>query len=178
MEPGKKRVNMPKKAKYRTRAHVNPMGELNIPTPLNPAYIDWSFHYPSFFGIQDNRKDQMFANTYKYPVKYLESPSDNQDKYPTIVDIGCGYGGLMFELSKEYPEKMILGMEIRDLVANFVVDKANSLRVNSGYKECMNIGVVKTNTMKTIHNYFRKGSVSIFSDIMSNEARRLVRLKN
>lgn len=27
-----KRVNMPKKSKHRTRAHVNPMGDLNIPT--------------------------------------------------------------------------------------------------------------------------------------------------
>jgi hypothetical protein len=32
IEPGKKRVNMPKKSKHRTRAHVNPMGDLNIPT--------------------------------------------------------------------------------------------------------------------------------------------------
>jgi hypothetical protein len=29
---GAKRVNMPKKSKHRTRAHVNPMGDLNIPT--------------------------------------------------------------------------------------------------------------------------------------------------
>lgn len=29
---GHKRVNMPKKSKHRTRAHVNPMGDLNIPT--------------------------------------------------------------------------------------------------------------------------------------------------
>ena len=27
-----KRINMPKKSKHRTRAHVNPMGDLNIPT--------------------------------------------------------------------------------------------------------------------------------------------------
>ena len=66
----------------------------------------------------------------------------------------------MFELSKEFPNNLILGMEIRDVVANFVAAKINSMRVNSGYKECMNIGVVKTNTMKTIHNYFRKQSVS------------------
>jgi tRNA (guanine-N7-)-methyltransferase len=66
----------------------------------------------------------------------------------------------MFELSKEFPENMILGMEIRDVVANFVVQKVNSTRINSGYKECMNVGVVKTNTMKTLHNYFRKESVS------------------
>jgi len=32
LEPGTKRVNMPKKSKHRTRAHVNPMGDLNIPT--------------------------------------------------------------------------------------------------------------------------------------------------
>ena len=78
---------------------------------------------------------------------------------PAIVDIGCGYGGLMFELSQEYKDKLILGMEIRDLVANFVVEKTNSKRINSGYKDFMNVGVIKTNTMKTIHNYFRKESV-------------------
>ncbi len=75
------------------------------------------------------------------------------------MDIGCGYGGLMFELSKEFPEKLILGMEIRDVVTNFVVEKTNSKRINSGYKHYMNVGVVKTNTMKTLHNYFRKESV-------------------
>jgi len=52
-------------------------------------------------------------------------------------------------------------MEIRDVVANFVASKANSIRVNTGFKECTNVGVVKTNTMKTIHNYFKKGSVSL-----------------
>ena len=67
----------------------------------------------------------------------------------------------MFELSKEFPDQLILGMEIRDLVANYVVQKISSLRINSGYKDCLNIGVVKTNTMKTLHNYFRKESVSI-----------------
>jgi tRNA (guanine-N7-)-methyltransferase len=67
----------------------------------------------------------------------------------------------MFELYKEFPDKLILGMEIRDVVANFVAQKANSIRVNTGFKECTNVGVVKTNTMKTIHNYFKKGSVSL-----------------
>jgi hypothetical protein len=66
----------------------------------------------------------------------------------------------MFELCKEFPENLILGMEIRDVVANFVASKANSIRNNSKFKECMNVGVVKTNTMKTIHNYFKKESVS------------------
>lgn len=66
----------------------------------------------------------------------------------------------MFELSKEFPEELILGMEIRDKVTNFVVQKINSCRINSGYKDYMNIAVVRTNTMKTLHNYFKKESVS------------------
>jgi tRNA (guanine-N7-)-methyltransferase len=76
---------------------------------------------------------------------------------PTIVDIGCGYGGLMFELQKEFPDKLILGMEIRDTVANFVAQKIHSVRNND--KQCFNVGVVKTNTMKTLHNYFKKESL-------------------
>ena len=50
---------------------------------------------------------------YKYPITYLTSPCHQQvageeskvgNIVPTIVDIGCGYGGLMFELSKEFPD--------------------------------------------------------------------------
>ena len=31
LEPGMKRVKMPKKSKHRMRAHINPMGDLTIP---------------------------------------------------------------------------------------------------------------------------------------------------
>jgi hypothetical protein len=48
-------------------------------------------------------------------------------------------------------------MEIRDTVANFVAQKIHSVRNND--KQCFNVGVVKTNTMKTLHNYFKKESV-------------------
>ena len=100
---------------------------------------------------------------HKYPVPYDKKVEEQKDHslVPTIIDIGCGYGGLMFELSKEYRDKLILGMEIRDVVANFVVDKATTKKINSGHKNYLNIGVVKTNTMKTLHNYFRKESVII-----------------
>ena len=78
---------------------------------------------------------------------------------PTILDIGCGYGGLIFELIKHFPDELILGMEIRDKVVNFVGEKVNSIRNNSGYKECMNAAAVRTNCMKTFHNYFDKDSL-------------------
>ena len=60
----------------------------------------------------------------------------------------------MFALTKHFPDKLILGLEIRDKIANFVAKKTNAIRINSDYKECLNIGVVCTNSMKTLHNYF------------------------
>jgi tRNA (guanine-N7-)-methyltransferase len=65
----------------------------------------------------------------------------------------------MFALTKHFPDNLILGQEIRDKVANFVAEKANTIRINSGYKECLNVACVRTNTMKTVHNYFEKESV-------------------
>lgn len=97
------------------------------------------------------------VNTGKFPITY-DQPAKHE-KLPTILDIGCGYGGLMFGLAKHFPDNLILGQEIRDKVANFVGQKINTLRINSGYKDCLNIAVVRTNTMKTLHNYFEPNSV-------------------
>ena len=66
----------------------------------------------------------------------------------------------MFELQKTYKDELILGLEIRDKVANFASEKINSLRINSGYKDCLNVGVLRTNAMKSLHSYIKKGSVS------------------
>ena len=82
---------------------------------------------------------------------------------PKILDIGCGYGGLMFELNKSFKQELILGLEIRDKVVNYAGEKINSLRNNSGFQDCLNIGVLRTNAMKSLHNYFRRESVSILA---------------
>lgn len=128
-----------------------------MPVPKNPDHANWKLHYPSFYGMQNNNNDHIVVNTAKFEICYDEL--HKHEIVPTILDIGCGYGGLMFGLSKHFPDKLILGQEIRDKVANFVGKKINSLRINSGYKECLNLGVVRTNTMKLLHNYFLKESV-------------------
>mmetsp|Transcript_66570 Transcript_66570/g.92179 ORF Transcript_66570/g.92179 Transcript_66570/m.92179 type:complete len:185 (-) Transcript_66570:161-715(-) len=102
----------------------------------------------------------MVVNTGKYQISYDSKPEElKSDKTPTVIDIGCGYGGLMFGLTKHLPNDLILGQEIRDKVANFVAEKINSLRNNSGCIDCTNVAVVRTNSMKTFHNYFAKESV-------------------
>ena len=92
-----------------------------------------------------------------YKKENLNKPA----KVPTILDIGCGYGGLMFELTKGFPDELIFGLEIRDKVVNFVGEKVRTLRINSEYKDCLNVGVLRANAMKTLHNYFEKDSVRI-----------------
>jgi len=90
-------------------------------------------HYPSFFGIPNNNADKMVCNSNhqfiiinvnlagKFQLNYDKKVEELKcEKVPTIVDIGCGYGGLLFELAKEFPNDLILGMEIRDKVTNFV----------------------------------------------------------
>ena len=61
-----RRVNMPKKAKHRMRAHINPMNEISIQVPKNPDYSQWHLHFPSFFGIENNNDDKIVVNTGKY----------------------------------------------------------------------------------------------------------------
>ena len=155
-----RKVSMPKKNKHRMRAHINPFNELNMPHPKNPEFAQWHLHFPSFFGMVENNKDHMVVNTRKFQIDYENKFENPKKMLPTILDIGCGYGGLMFALTKHFPDNLILGQEIRDKLANFVAKKANTIRINSGYKECMNVGVVRTNTMKTLHNYFERDSVS------------------
>ena len=69
----------------------------------------------------------------------------------------------MFELTKFHKQELILGLEIRDKVVNYAGEKINSLRNNSGFQDCLNIGVLRTNAMKSLHNYFRRESVSILA---------------
>jgi tRNA (guanine-N7-)-methyltransferase len=46
----------------------------------------------------------LFIIASKYPISYDAKVEEQKvPLVPTIVDIGCGYGGLLFELSKEFP---------------------------------------------------------------------------
>lgn len=157
---GRTYVKMPKKGAHRMHAHINPFNPLHIAHPINTTYVDWAEHYPHYYG-QPN--DSIVINTNKYPTKnaYVNQVvSKVDDRTPQILDIGCGYGGLMFQLTKGFPDKLILGMEIRDKVSNYVGEKINSIRCNSAGAICSNTAIIRSNAMKAFTNYFRKDSVS------------------
>jgi tRNA (guanine-N7-)-methyltransferase len=40
-----------------------------------------------------------------------------------FADVGCGYGGLLIQLSPMFPDSLMLGMEIRVKVSAFILIK-------------------------------------------------------
>lgn len=106
--------------------------------PVCPEEMDWSTLYPHFFTA---------------------GPSDKETPQVEFADIGCGYGGLLVELSPLFPDKLMLGMEIRVKVSDYVQDRIRSLRESEpgGYQ---NIACIRSNAMKYLPNFFFKGQLS------------------
>ncbi len=94
--------------------------------------------------------------------------------------MGCGFGGLTVRLAEAYPDKVVLGMEIREKVCTYVRERIIALRKKElgKYK---NAGCVRSNTMKHITNYFKKGQLEkmffLFADPhfkAANHRRRII----
>uniref|UniRef100_A0ACD5VD14 Uncharacterized protein n=1 Tax=Avena sativa TaxID=4498 RepID=A0ACD5VD14_AVESA len=134
---------LPRKRFYRARAHSNPLSDSHFPFPISPDDFDLSQHYPRY-----------------YPADKGDL-SDGEANAPLIrfADVGCGFGGLLVGLSPLFPDKLMIGMELRDKVTEYVKERVLALRAsNPGQYD--NISVVRTNSMKYIPNYFRKAQLS------------------
>ncbi|XP_029358572.1 tRNA (guanine-N(7)-)-methyltransferase [Echeneis naucrates] len=130
--------SMPQKRYYRQRAHSNPMAHHSFNYPVCPEEMEWSKYYPDFFPADLSEK---------------ETPRVE------FADIGCGYGGLLVELSPLFPDKLMLGMEIRVKVSDYVQDRIRSLRASEPGKY-QNIACIRCNAMKYLPNFFCKGQLS------------------
>jgi tRNA (guanine-N7-)-methyltransferase len=93
-----------------------------------------------------------------YPC-LVEDKAKWEGKEVEFVDIGCGYGGLLVELSPMFPETLMLGLEIRVKVSDYVHDRVLALREEhpGAYQ---NVSVLRTNAMKYLPNLFHKGQLS------------------
>ncbi|KNZ51542.1 hypothetical protein VP01_3910g1 [Puccinia sorghi] len=102
---------------YRQRAHANPFSDHNLDYPSRPDEMDWSKHYPHFFTSQNLNQ----------PQETLGKELD-QKKVVEFADVGCGFGGLLIAMAPLFPEKLMLGLEIRPHVCQYVEDKILALR--------------------------------------------------
>ncbi|KAJ7999275.1 hypothetical protein DPEC_G00213740 [Dallia pectoralis] len=131
-------VLMPQKRYYRQRAHSNPMADHTFEYPVCPEDMDWSQLYPEFF----------------HDTKLAKGACQVE-----FADVGCGYGGLLVELSPLFPNQLILGLEIRVKVSDYVQDRIRSLRAaETGTYQ--NIACLRSNAMKYLPNFFSKGQLS------------------
>ncbi|XP_077097995.1 tRNA (guanine-N(7)-)-methyltransferase [Siphateles boraxobius] len=128
-------VSMPQKRHYRQRAHSNPMADHTFQYPVCPQDMDWAQLYPHFF-----REGSVSARV-------------------EFADIGCGYGGLLVQLSELFPDRLILGLEIRVKVSDYVQDRIRSLR-SAEPGRYQNISCLRSNAMKYLPNFFTKGQLS------------------
>ena len=87
-------VPLPQKRFYRQRAHSNPLAHHCFDYPKTPGSMVWDTKYP-----------------------------DRKDREVTVLDIGCGYGGLLIQLSKHFPDELLLGLEIRVKVSEPLNDQ-------------------------------------------------------
>ncbi|TFK50077.1 putative methyltransferase [Heliocybe sulcata] len=132
---------LPQKRHYRQRAHANPFSDHNLDYPAAPDAVDWAAHYPAFAGT---------------------------GKTPEFADVGCGFGGLLIALAPIFPETLMLGMEIRVQVSQYVQDRIAALRTTNKQADesspapgpYENVSIVRANAMKFFPNYLPKHSLS------------------
>lgn len=173
------KIEKPKKALYRQRAHCNPLNDCLFPYPISPSHVNWAQHYPMIYPDSGFGPDYLVVNTSDHPVEYPLEAKFTSSPGPTILDIGCGFGGLLMHLSRLFPEKLCLGMEIREQVSNYVGERIRAARVADN--TCRNASVIRTNSMKYLVNYIRKGQCEklffCFADPhfkQSNKRRRIL----
>ena len=143
---------LPKKKFYRQRAHSNPIADHCFDYPVSPDKYSWTPLFP-----------------------------DHPDGTVEFADIGCGYGGLLVQLSPMFPNTLMVGMEIRVKVSDYVKDRIIALRSqNPG--QYGNIACLRGNAMKYLPNFFRKGQLSkmffLFPDPHFKKAKHKWRIIN
>ncbi|CAK7264619.1 tRNA (guanine-N(7)-)-methyltransferase (tRNA(m7G46)-methyltransferase) [Sporothrix epigloea] len=160
---------LPQKKFYRQRAHANPFSDHNLVYPASPAAMDWPALYPDFFPPND--EDDLTNATPDAAQATRATGATRACKRVEVADIGCGFGGLLIGLAPAMPQTLILGLEIRDHVTEFVQNRIHALRLqNRSSSACptaspdekpafANIACVRANTMKFLPNFFDKGQL-------------------
>ncbi|KAK8116078.1 methyltransferase [Apiospora sp. TS-2023a] len=151
-------TEMPKKKFYRQRAHANPFSDHQLEYPISPDHMDWAPFFPAYTADPEELPEATASTNDDQPVQ-RQPKRLRQDV--EILDIGCGFGGLLVALAPRLPDKLVLGMEIRTQVTEFVQERIRSLRAqHQDSNEFQNVGCLRANTMKFLPNFFKKGQLS------------------
>ena len=112
--------------------------------------MDWSKLYPAYAQV-----DMTTADNVRPLAKRVQ-----------VADIGCGFGGLLIALSPLLPDMLLLGLELRMQVTDYVVNRITALRSQNlpatptDVGMYQNISALRTNSMKFLPNYFDHAQLS------------------
>lgn len=97
----------PQKRHFRSRAHSNVLNANDFWYPAKPSDVPIGEYYP---GNGSDGKPLISTRNIEF------------------VDIGCGYGSLLLELAPHFPEELMLGIEIRPKIVEYVQRRVLALR--------------------------------------------------
>ncbi|KAJ2494860.1 tRNA (guanine-N(7)-)-methyltransferase (tRNA(m7G46)-methyltransferase) [Coemansia sp. RSA 2052] len=135
---------LPQKRFFRQRAHVNIFNDVPLDYPINPDEEDWSKLYPTYFRPHAETQRAAACDA-KRPLSPPAAGSDESlakrgpaaatandggkvSAQVEFADIGCGYGGLLVALAPLYPNTLMVGMEIRTKLVDYLQQRIEALR--------------------------------------------------
>lgn len=130
----------------RTRPHRNPLAENDDVHPECPKEFD-------------QQLPEM------YPMLKAEGCAGKKIEF---LDVGCAFGGMLFDLCAHFPDTLMLGLEIRGKVVDFAQKKALELREGAKnqvasdgkfFHHYGNVWFDALNVMKYGSNCFEKGQL-------------------
>ncbi|KAH6678303.1 hypothetical protein B0J14DRAFT_650524 [Halenospora varia] len=165
---------LPKKKFYRQRAHANVFSDHNLIYPISPVHMNWGPYFPGFVDTSDGKTATVVEIQNEATNERLSTDTttqDNKDSKPEVIqqltkevevaDIGCGFGGLLVALAPKMPNTLLLGMEIRTQVAEYVQERLKALRVQKAEEGLyQNAACLRANSMKFLPNFFKKHQLS------------------
>lgn len=118
-----------KLARFRHRAHANPLADDGISLPCTtPEEFPFEMYYDGL------------------PFKSFD-----------VLDIGCGYGDFVKDISRRWPKKCVLGLEIRDIPV--ALGQRQLLKVREEEGACRNAAIVRCNSMRALPRLVLGGSL-------------------
>lgn len=129
----------PRKKFYRARAHANPLSDGHfVDLPDCPGAMDWGGLYPEMRDAAEKEGARLAP--------------------PTVADVGCGFGGLLVQLSPLLPAECMVGIELRESVCDYVRQRAAVLR-RSAPPRALNVAALRVNAQRHLTHLFAKGSL-------------------
>lgn len=151
-------------------ARLNSKMFLSAFSPVCPEEMDWSELYPHFFagGALEKQTSRVefadigcgYGGLLGSSLNRPHSPApDLTELTPSSISPLCLFCHYPVELSPLFPDKLMLGLEIRVKVSDYVRDRIQSLRATEP-GSYQNIACLRSNAMKYLPNFFSKGQVS------------------